>query len=452
MRAGLLPALLYLIAAIAPAHAAAPVSGAGFEVERYDLALTPDPAKKSVTGTELIRLRSLKDGLRSLAFSPNALTIDAATMNGREVRVFSDKKAMVFELPAPVSKGRIVTLALRYHGVPKRGVTAEGTSMYTSYFACDWMVCLQDSPGDKAMFALDLNLPKGLSSLSVGEAKPLRKGSDGRMIHRWRSSHPYSPYLFGFAIGPFVRVIEKSGRGELVYLGERISEPELSRLFAATPAMVRFLSDKAGMALPSGRYMQLLVPGREAQEAATFSLIGKGELDRSAGNPQSDWIILHELAHQWWGNLVTSSTWRDFWLNEGITTFMTAAWKEHRFGPAAYQAELNVARARFGRARQAGWDRPLAFAGDYPSIGLRRAIQYSKGALFMDRLRTEIGEEDFWGGLKAYTRKHAFGTVTSADLQRAMERSSGRDLSALFTAWVYGDGNEDTAAQSSSSS
>ncbi|HEX8533642.1 MAG TPA: M1 family aminopeptidase, partial [Allosphingosinicella sp.] len=154
--------------------------------------------------------------------------------------------------------------------------------------------------------------------------------------------------------------------------------------------------------------------------------------------PQSGWVIVHELAHMWWGNLVTTATWRDFWLNEGITTFMTAAWKEHRFGPAAYQGELDAARVRLGRAREAGWDKPLAFGGDYPSLGMRRAIQYSKGALFMAHLRTMLGDAAFWAGLKAFTRENAGGTVTSIDLQHAMERASGRDLSAVFAEWVYG--------------
>jgi aminopeptidase N len=149
-------------------------------------------------------------------------------------------------------------------------------------------------------------------------------------------------------------------------------------------------------------------------------------------------VIVHELAHQWWGNLVTARTWQHFWLNEGITTFMTAAWKEHRFGAAAYRAELDIARARLARARAAGWDRPLAFAGAYPDLRTRRAIQYSKGALFMDHLRTTLGDQAFWAGLKSFTRRHAGGSVTSDDFQRAMEQVAGRDLSAMFKHWVSG--------------
>ena len=212
----------------------------------------------------------------------------------------------------------------------------------------------------------------------------------------------------------------------------------MQQVFAPTGAMVRYLSDKAGVPLPDGRYTQLLVAGDEAQEAATWSVIGWENLRSAPTDPQDDWVIVHELAHQWWGNLVTCATWQDFWLNEGITTFMTAAWKESRYGRAAYSAELDRARARVSRVRQEGWDRPLAFPGPYPSLGTRRAVQYSKGALFMDHLRTMLGDEAFWRGLKSYTATHAGGVVTSADLQRAMEEASGTDLAATFTAWVYG--------------
>lgn len=435
-------ALLFLLAAAlaAPAALAQETAGigAGFDVERYSVSLAPDVSTGAVSGVERIRFRSLVGQLQTLSFSPNSLTIEEARIDGRPVRVSSSKEGVRFELPQALAKGRSATLSFRYHGVPARGVTATGSSMYTSYFACDWMICLQDAPGDKAEFALDLRLRPGLSSLSVG--KPIRSATaaDGATVHRWRTTRPYSAYLFHFAVGPFTRVVEKNGGSELMYLGEGVSDAQLRRLFAETPAMVRFLSGKAGVELPDRRYAQLLVPGREAQEAATYALIGKAELDRAAADPQSDWVIVHELAHMWWGNLVTSATWQDFWLNEGITTFMTAAWKEHRFGAAAYRAELDVARARLARAREAGWDKPLAFAGDYPSLGMRRAIQYSKGALFMDHLRTLLGEEAFWAGLKAFTRAYAGGTVTSADFQRSMERASGRDLSPLFAKWVYG--------------
>ncbi|HMJ92802.1 MAG TPA: M1 family metallopeptidase [Allosphingosinicella sp.] len=439
MKLSLVLSVAAIVSAMAVSAAPEPAApGAGFEVERYSLSLTPDAAAKSVTGTETIIVRSLRDGLRSIVFSPNALVIDGATANGRSAPATSDESGVAIALPSPLARGRTVKIVLRYHGVPKRGVTATVGSMYTSYFACDWMICLQDSPGDKAWFDLDLRVPRAMTSLAAGRIVGQTRAQGGAVIHRWRSTRPVSAYLFSFAVGPFTRAGERGRGADLSYYGEGTTAPEMKQLFAETPGIVAFYSAKAGVPLPDGRYVQLLVPGREAQEAATYSLIGRGELEREAADPSSQWVIAHELAHQWWGNLVTCETWQDFWLNEGIATFMTAAWKEQRFGASAYRAELDSARARLGRAREAGWDRPLAFAGTYPNLGTRRAIQYSKGALFMDHLRTMLGEKAFWAGLRAYTRRHAGGTVTSIHLQRAMEQASGQDLGPVFREWVFG--------------
>jgi len=168
-------------------------------------------------------------------------------------------------------------------------------------------------------------------------------------------------------------------------------------------------------------------------------VLGTDAVPAAPGDPAEDWAVVHEFAHQWWGNLVTCATLKDFWLNEGITTFMTAAWKEHRYGAAAYEGELEVARTRLAAARAQGFDKPLAWSGRYPSLGFRRAVQYSKGALFMVELRTTLGERAFWSGLRRYTRANAGGTVTGIDLQRAMETAGGRDLHPIFTSWVYGD-------------
>lgn len=430
----LLPAAL--VAMVAPGTVAGR-PGDGFDVTRYELTLTPDLAGKSVAGFETIVLRSTTEGLAVAAFSRNALTIDAATAGGKPIVVSLADSALLFELPHPLARGDSVTLRIAYHGVPARGVIFGPTSAYTSYFACDWMVCTQDTPGDKAAFALDLRLPLGMVSLGPGTQSARARQGAGMEIHRWRASRPYSAYLFGFAFGHFTQAFGREGSTRLTYLSDTVSAADLQQRFAPTGAMVRFLSEKAGVPLADGQYTQLLVAGDEAQEAATWSVIGAGNVGPPPVNAQDDWAIVHELAHQWWGNLVTCATWRDFWLNEGITTFMTAAWKESRYGRAAYIAELDLARARVAKVRDQGWDRPLAFAGPYPSLGARRAIQYSKGALFMDHLRTLLGEKAFWQGLRSYTMEHAGGVVTSADLQRAMEEASGKDLSETFNAWVY---------------
>ena len=433
--------LLTLMAAMAlplSGALAATTPGAGFDVTTYSLALTPDIAGKTVAGRETIVLRASDDGLRRLGFSMNALTIDSATLDGVPVIISSEEGALVFDLPKPLARGVTAKLVVAYHGRPSRGFAGSAALLYTSYFACDWMVCVQNAFGDKAAFFLDLRVPSGMDAIAVGHRVARRRSRDGSEIQSWTTPRPYSAYLFGFAIGNFARAEDRVASAKLTYLSNVAEPAELKRRFAETPAMIRFLSAMAGVPLPISNYSQLLVSGDEAQEAATYSVLGVEALPAKLGDPADDWAIVHELTHQWWGNLVTCATLRDFWLNEGITTFMTAAWKEHRYGRAAYEAELNVARSRLGKAREKGFDKPLAWGGDYPSLGLRRAIQYSKGAIFMDHLRAVLGDKAFWAGLRRYTRAHTGGTVTSIDLERAMEASSGHDLHPLFVEWVYG--------------
>ncbi len=435
-----IPAAVILPLVVAPALAE-PIPGAGFDVTRYRLTLTPDIARKTVAGRETIALHTTRDGLQHLYFSGNALSIDSANLDGRPIIARSQGSILSFDLPMPPRRGRTVRLEIAYHGMPPRGFAGSVSTLYTSYFACDWMVCLQDQFGDKAKFSLDLQVPGGMDALSVGRKIFERAGPDGSRIQRWKTPRPYSAYLYGFAVGRFAYASDKVGSARLTYLNDVTDAADLKRRFAETGEMVRFLSGKAGVPLPVADYSQLLVKGDEAQEAATYSVLGVDALPTKAADPAEDWAIVHELTHQWWGNLITCATLKDFWLNEGITTFMTAAWKEHRYGRAAYEAELDIARNRLDRARTRGFDKPLSWDGHYPTLGTRRAVQYSKGALFMDRLRTTLGDATFWSGLRRYTRAHAGGTVTSIDLEQAMETASGKDLHPLFVEWVFGSGD-----------
>ena len=430
-----------LVAARLSAAAPSPALPTGeIDVLHYALTVTPDFDRRSISGESQVSFRSQRDALAEVRFSANSLTVDRAAMRGEPVRVSRASEEIVMTLPRPLARGQTATLTIAFHGVPARGLVFGAKSVYTSYFTCDWMFCVQDRPGDKATIDLTIVVPKGMTSVGVGargSVAPAAAGPGGFEAHTSRETRPYSSYVYGFAAGDFHVVSERQANVELVYLSETAPPERLRALFASTGAMVRFFEEKAGVGLPHERYVQVHAPGTAAQEADAFSVIGDDMVSPILDDPQEDWVIAHELAHQWWGNLVTCADWNEFWLNEGITTFMVAAWKEHRWGRASYEREMELARQRVEAAAKAGTSVPLTSPGPFPSLSARRAIAYSKGALFMDRLRREIGEQQFWAGLRSFTRTYAGTTVVSRDFQRTFERASGRDLASLFDEWVY---------------
>ena len=433
-----LPLIAGLALAAAANVQAQDVGDVPVDIVRYKLALRPDMSRGTVSGIETVDFHA-PEGASHVRFTANALAVKEASIDGVPVEAVTTDREIVFALPTSSREARRSSLRIAFSGKPKRGLNARPAVIYSSYFACDWMFCTQDSPGDKALFDLDLYLPVGSASVSVGRRIPDRTATDGLTIQRWRAERPEAAYLFGFAAADALPSIERQvGSTRFAYVDATGSGADLDRLFAETPTIAAFYATVSGLPIPGARYVQVLVGGQEAQEAAGFSLIGRAALDRDLGEPETQWIIAHEMSHQWWGNLVTCSTWQDFWLNEGFATFMTAAWKQRRFGESAYQAELEVARTRLKRAAGLGYDKPLAWDGTYPSLTTRRAVQYSKGALFLDRLRTEVGERAFWSGIRSYTRRFAGRSVRSADFQRSMADASGRDLTAIFAEWVYG--------------
>ncbi|HEY7922523.1 MAG TPA: M1 family aminopeptidase, partial [Vicinamibacteria bacterium] len=244
-----------------------------------------------------------------------------------------------------------------------------------------------------------------------------------------------------FAVGPFRSVAETHGRVRLEYWGTEFTDDELRWAFAETRPMLDFFEERAGVPYPGRTYTQVLAAGRVEQEVGHFTLLGESYGRRLLDDPKDLWLMAHELAHQWWGNGVTCVDWMHFWLNEGMATFLAAAYRETRFGREAYLKEIDEARLAYEGVRKKGADKALVFADWLKPSADDRVIVYSKGAYVLHLLRESLGDALFWEGLRSYTRRHMGGSVTTADFLKAMEESTRRDLSGFFRQWVYSPDN-----------
>ncbi len=409
-----------------------------FSVFAYDVELRIDRDQRIIGGREEIRLRCAGGRLAAIDFPLNGIKIlSVRSERGEELPTVTTNDHLEIRLPVPITHGQEASMLVEYSATQPKGVEFHTDAVYTSFHTCHWMVC-RDRPDDKATFTFATTVPDGLtlvaSGAPVGGQKP--EGTPGRQV--WRESVPSPPYLFGFAIGRFSRTVRYHGGVTLEYFAADGDGAKLTQMFADDDRMLDFFVEKAGRPLPRAFYRQVVVEGGAAQEMTSFSVLGRGHLDLRLTDPTEDWLVAHEMAHQFWGNLVTCADWSHFWLNEGLTTFMVAAYKEQRWGRQAYERELGLFRARFQAAVAAKFDVPLTFAGEYPSLRMQRAIVYSKGALFVVRLREVMGERAFWAALGTYTRRFAGGTAVTQDFQRIFAAETNENLSKLFEEWVYG--------------
>ena len=406
----------------------------------YSATVEPDIANKTVKGSVLIRVVT---SANVLEFNCGDLTIDSVvennlplefSVNDHKLRVSLAERQGGKEIEAGYQR----RIEVKYHGAPRYGIHffPDRQQVYTLYSTSQWMVCVDD-PADKATLTMKLILPATLTAVANGELISQRELPDNKRVTEWRQRNPIPTYIFGFAGGPFRVVKQKHRNIELQYLVTNYTEAEVRRIFRDTPDMLDFFAERAGVKYADKTYTQVLAAGGVEQEMSSFTALKEAYGKELLANEEDVWLGAHEFAHQWWGNMVTCRDWNHFWLNEGIATFMAAAYIEHRFGRPAYLREIETYRTNYEKVRAAGKDKSLVFPDWLHPTREDRTLVYDKGAYVLHLLREEMGERDFWKGLKIFTQRHFGKSVVTTDFVAAMEEAHGKSLKEFFAKWVY---------------
>ena len=406
--------------------------GSTLDVFHYSATLEPDIAGKSVKGTVRIRFSTTS---QEAEFNCGDLAIDSVRLAGAPLKFSVTDHRLRVSLPP---NARTREIEIDFHGTPRYGIRffPDRQQVYTVFSTSQWLVCVDD-PADKATLTFKLILPANLTPIANGQLISQRELPDKKRVSEWRQDTPIPTYVFGFAAGPFHVVKEKRKNVELQYLATNYTPTEVRRIFRDTPGMLDFFEDRAGVKYAGKTYTQVLAAGGVEQEMSSFTALKESYGKQLLENEQDLWLAAHEFAHQWWGNMVTCRDWNHFWLNEGIATFMAAAYLEHRFGRAVYLREIETYRANYEKVKTAGKDKSLVFPDWLRPTSEDRTLVYDKGAYVLHLLREEMGERAFWNGLQLFTRRHFGKSVVTSDFVAAMEEANGKRLKEFFAKWVY---------------
>lgn len=421
--------------------------GAPFDVLHYDAEIEPDLTEQTIRGVVSIRFLSRVSNLTEIALDAQELQVEDVSEQGVALKFEVKEGRIIIRLAASARAGQKRTLRIRYKARPTRGLKFFADHLYAAYNTPRWMVC-NFEPGDRATIVLRLTLPANFRSVANGELAERKSLADGRTQFVWREDARVPPYVYGFAAGLFQEVAAKKGNVQLFYLTREIYTPaEVERIFADTSEMLQFFEARAGVSYPEKRYTQVLASGSVAQEMSAFSVMRENYGRDVLAEPRENWLIAHEFAHQWWGIRVSCLSWADFWLNEGFAELMMSAYREHRFSRDEYDRDMELARRSYERLRASGKERPLAYRTGIAEAQAGGAIVYDKGALVLNLLRYELGEEAFWRGVRLYTRRNFGRSVVTADLQKALEKAGRRSLKRFFEQWIYSAGLPDIIAR-----
>lgn len=418
---------------------------------RLDLAV--DLVAKSVSGAATIDFVPLRQ-VEAIRLDAVGLVVSEVTAgDGKKLTFDNTGTELVIDtgrMPAG-TKERLV-IRYRVHD-PKDGLhffapsPAEPETPYTVWSQGEpisnryWFPCF-DHPNEQQTTELVVTVEDGYEVLSNGRLVS-KRSADGRTVFHWRQTEPHVAYLVTLAVGKFTVVAEKWRETPVLYYVPPARAADVPHSFSRTPEMLEFFSRKFGVDYPWAKYAQVVVEQFNAggMENTSATTLHESVLhdERALLDHSPDWLVAHELGHQWWGDLLTCKDWAHLWLNEGFATYCEVLWAEHKLGrdEADFQLYHKSKAARSGTATS----RPIVdrFYPHPNSMFDNRA--YPKGGWVLHMLRKQLGDADFFGCLKKYAERYRHQTVETGDLRRVFERCTGRSLERFFYDWTERPGH-----------
>jgi aminopeptidase N len=427
------------------------------------LELDLDLPGKRLAGTATLTLASRVASLAVFTLDAVEMEIESVELDGRAAAFSYDGERLRVTCGRPFPRDAEFHAEIRYRCAPRRGLYfmgpdeghpdralqcwTQGQDDDSRYY---WP-CI-DQPIEKFTAEVVCTAPAGLFVLSNGDLRertelPAERGArEARVRWHYHLDFPLPSYLLTLVCGPFVEMHEKAPKTgvDVYYFAAPGREADARRSFGRTPAMIDHFSERIGVRYPHARYSQIAVPdfifgGMENTSATTLTELALVD-ERAFLDHDVDGLVSHELAHQWWGDLVTCREWSEGWLNEGFATYFEYVWREHAKGRD--EADYELLADTDGYLAEAGrYQRPVVCRQYEEPIHLFDAHLYDKGGRVLHMLRDALGDGVFWRVLRHYAEKHGRGSVETRDLARAIEEVSGRSYDEFLDRWIARPGH-----------
>jgi aminopeptidase N len=416
----------------------------GYDVSHYDIRLRYTPATDKLTGTTTILATATQDLSRfNLDF---ILDVTSIYVNNRPATFAREGDHELVVTPArAVAGGGAMTVVVQYSGVPSTKVaegftawvhTADGAMAVGEPEIAWWWYPSNDHPADKATFDVSVSVPNGVTAISNGTMpRPPAPETLGYTRWSWRSLKPQATYLTFLTVGKYDVTTDTTADGQTVYnaYSQQLS-PDFRAAAQASVERTAEITDwestlfgpwpfeaRGGVVAPPGAIGFALENQTRPNYSANFF--------RRGSNTS---VIVHENAHQWFGDSVSVADWRNIWLNEGFASYAEWLWSEKNDEGSAqdifdYLYATNPDDAPIWTTAPADPGVPELF-GD---------AVYDRGAMTLHQLRRVVGDDDFFTILRTWTADHRYGNGTTEEFTALAEKISGQDLSALFQAWLY---------------
>ena len=425
-----------------------------FKLKHYRLELEVDIEDRSIHGRACVTICPVSDSIpvRIVELDAEEMKIEKIeapfphkySYDGRKITIIPDspltsEESIIVEYYAKPRRGLYFMLPDEYQPHRAPTIWSQGEPEYNRF----WMP-IYDYPNNKCTSEVIVTIDREYTVVSNGVLISVEEKENKKKWH-WRMDKPHSTYLISIAAGHFAEIRDKVDDIDLFYYVPKGREADAPRTFGKTPDMIRFFSEYLGMKYPYERYSQVcvtefIVGGMENITATTLTDLTLHD-EHAHQDFTSDPLVAHELAHQWFGDLVTMKDWAHIWLNESFATYLENLFLRKDKGEEEFIYELNRDLQAYLEEYRSRYSRPIVMrVYKYPEE-LFDNHSYPKGSLILHTLNSLIGEENFRKALKLFLERYSFSNADTEDFRKVLEEVSGKNLEWFFEQFIYSAGH-----------